>query len=82
MRTLGGFEWNRRQAQWAIFRGRSCGCRRLLQPVDLFDQHEDDECDDDEIEHRLQEHPVIDRRSPRCLGRGERGLLWRWEKAV
>lgn len=74
MRALGGFDRNGGQAMRAIFGRRGAGRRRFLQPVDLLDEHEDDEGNDDEVKRGLKEDPVVDSGGSRSLGCRERGL--------
>src|SRR5215467_4822688 len=58
---LGG-GWDRRCAPRAVLHRRRRSRRRLREEaIDLLDQEEDGERDDDEIDHRVQEHAVVQR---------------------
>lgn len=76
MCALRGPGWNRRQTMRTVFGRWSHGRFRFLQSVDLFYEEEDYKGDDNKVKCGLEEDPVINGRSSRRFGRGER-RLWR-----
>ena len=68
MRTAGSLYRNAGITEWAVLCGGRCGRFRFLKFIELAYNQEDDKGDDNKVDQRVDECPVVDRNCTRSLG--------------